>query len=105
MLFYKLNAEAFLGASGVPAAVVKPCGLGNGEGGQQQLLTGHDDAMLTTVHPPMVARADVARVMVQALVERQAGLRFDLCASLRGDPTTDDELGALLDSARWDWEV
>ena len=62
-LFWKLNAEAFLLSSGVPSAVVKPGGLMNAPCCQQTLRTGHNDDLLKTVSPPVVARADVARVM------------------------------------------
>jgi hypothetical protein len=61
-LFWKLNAEAFLLSSGVPSAVVKPGGLMNAPCCQQTLRTGHND-VLKTISPPVVARADVARVM------------------------------------------
>ncbi len=76
ILFLKLNAEASLLAAD---------------------LVGQDDALLNLT-VPVVARADVARVMIEATVRREAQLRFDLCAR-RGAPTTD--LGALLDAARY----
>lgn len=101
ILFYKLNAEAFLGGSGVPSAVVKPCGLGTGPASEQQLVVGHADE--TMPMPPVIARADVARVLVHAMLKRQLGLRFDLCASTQGSATTD--LDQLLEEARWSWEV
>ena len=47
-----------------------------------------------------VSRADVAAVMVEAIVERATNLRFDLCVG-KGAPTTD--LAALLNSARQAW--
>ena len=41
-MFWKLNAEAFLGASGIPSAVVKPCGIEGTYGrGGKQLLVGY----------------------------------------------------------------
>ena len=102
-LFWKLNAEAFIGASGLSYAVVKPCGLmsvaGNG-----QLLVGHDDTLLSTA-PPVIARDDVARVMQAALAfvpaAAPAALRFDLC-SKHGEPTTD--LQALLRQSLYSWQ-
>ena len=66
ILFWKLNAEAFLGASGVTSVVVKPGGLIDGDANKATLVVGHDDTLLTTVSPPTVTRADVARVMVAA---------------------------------------
>lgn len=100
-LFWKLNAEAFLATSGMKAGVVKPCGLSDGKGATSELLVGHNDAMLSTVMPPMVARADVARVMVAALLETDGGLRFDLCSKASKPPTTDADLHGLIESSRW----
>ena len=97
ILFYKLNAEASLLAADVNSVVVKPCGLSLSPAGQSDLLVGQDDSLLNLT-VPVVARADVARVMIEATVRREAQLRFDLCAR-RGAPTTD--LGALLDAARY----
>ena len=77
--------------------VVKPCGLSLRPAGQSDLLVGQDDSLLNLT-VPVVARADVARVMIEATVRKERQLRFDLCAR-RGAPTTD--LGALLDAARY----
>lgn len=99
ILFWKLNAEAFLGASGIGTTVVKPCGLIDGPRGSNALLVGHDDTLLST-RPPTVSRADVAAVMAEAIVERASGLRFDLC-SKAGPPTKD--LKGLLATARYAW--
>lgn len=98
ILFWKLNAEAFLGASGVGSVVVKPCGLSGSS--TKTLLVGHDDALLQT-RPPLVSRENVAAVMAEAVARRSAGLRFDLC-SKEGPPTTD--LGALLTAAAEPWQ-
>ena len=66
------------------------------DGGQKLLSVGHDDTLLDT-SPPIIPRADVARVMVEAAARGDARLRFDLCAKLVGAPTVD--VGALLDAA------
>ena len=47
-----------------------------------------------------ISREDLAAVMVQAIIDRDASLRFDLCVG-DGAPTTD--LAALLESARNVW--
>lgn len=103
--FYKLNFEAELMSSGLPFTIVKPCGLdyGGTQPGLKELVTGHDDEM--KVQPPAIARADVARVMVAAIEQPSLGqgLRFDLC-SKTGTPTTDADLGKVLESARYPWE-
>jgi len=98
-LFWKLNAEAFLGFSGVPSAIVKPCGLGTGPGGQHTLGVGHDDELPGVEFT--VNRADVAAVMAEAVVQRSA-VRFLLCDKLLGRPTTD--MAALLREAEWPWQ-
>ena len=101
ILFYKLNAEAFLGSVGLATAIVKPCGLSNGAGGNSTLLALHDDTP-TPTGSRIIARADVARVMAELVIRKShQNLRFDLC-SIEGPATTN--LDQLLDSAKWEWE-
>ena len=99
-LFYKLQAEAFVGASGVPFVIVKPCGLDNRPGGSRTILTGHDDTLLSTL-PPLISRADVASVLAAALVYPTTPLRLDLC-SKRGPPQPD--MRSVLAAARYPWQ-
>ena len=99
IMWWKLNAEAFLGATGIPNTVVKPCGLDATYGrGGKQLLVGHDDKL---PHDGMISREDLAAVMLEAIVERAVGLRFDLCVG-NGAPTTD--LAKLIKGARYPWD-
>jgi len=86
--FYKLNAEAFLMSSGIPYSIIKPCGLTDDEAGKLELRVGHDDQLHEK--PQIIPRGNVARVMVEALIEsnKVAGVRFDLCSCV-GTPTTD----------------
>jgi len=100
VLFYKLNAEAFLGASGVPFAIVKPCGLLSTPANESTLLVGKDDRLLAT-SPPIVSRGDVAAVMHAALSYEGSALRFDLCSE-KGAPTAD--LQALLKQTEYPWQ-
>ena len=110
ILFWKLNAEAYLAATGLSVAIVKPCGLLSTAGSKSTLLVGKNDDLFTTI-PPVVAREDVARVMMAALTfdlpARDAdappplSLRFDLC-SKHGAPTTD--LHALLEQTKYPWQ-
>jgi len=100
VLFYKLQAEAFVSSSGVPFAIIKPCGLTRQQGGASTLLVGHDDTLLAT-RPPLVSRADVAQVMQAALTYDTPALRMDLC-STRGPPPPN--VRAVLDSARYPWQ-
>lgn len=99
--FFKLNEEAFLMNSGLPFAIVKPCGLTNEPAAQNELIVGHDDEI--KVSPPTVSRADVARVMAEALLnpEEAADMRFDLC-SRAGLATTD--VSTVLKAARYPWQ-
>lgn len=110
VLFWKLQAEAFIMSSGVPFTIVKPCGLSDAKAAQVELDVGHDDYLMSRKgHIEFgfgtVSRGDVARVMVQALTARHTGLRFDLCSTTRqgSSPTTDADLDALLDYTRWSW--
>lgn len=101
ILFYKLNAEAFLGSVGMRTSIVKPCGLSMDEGSNRTLVALHDDAP-TSTGSQMVPRADVARVMMfLAIHPPSVNLRFDLC-SIEGPGTTDIE--GLVSSAYWVWE-
>jgi uncharacterized protein YbjT (DUF2867 family) len=105
--FYKLNFEAALMSSGLPYTIIKPCGLDydGTDPGEHMLVTGHDGSI--NVSPPSIARADVARVMVAAIENPEAGteLRFDLCATKDGKPTTDADLVAVLKTARYPWQT
>jgi NAD(P)H-binding len=101
ILFYKLNAEAFLGSIGMVSSIVKPCGLSNNEGHNATLVVLHDDAPVPT-GSFIIPRADVARVMAELVMRPPAqNLRFDLC-SLHGPATTD--LQQLVESAKWSWQ-
>ena len=100
IMFWKLNAEAFLAASGIPYAIVKPCGLDATYGrGGKQLLVGHDEQL---PHLGEISREDTADVMREAIASRASNLRFDLCVG-NGAPTT--SLPKLLDDARYKWQV
>jgi len=100
ILFWKLNAEAFLGSLAIGSTVVKPCGLTDGPAGNDTLITGHDDVFLEADHT-VVTRSDVARVVAEVVVERSKGLRFDLCA--RNGPVTND-LVKLIEGSKRSWE-
>merc|ERR1712232_954753 len=92
----------YLMSSGLPFSIIKPCGLSDDEAGKRELRVGHDDEMHET--PPMIPRADVARVMVEALLQPKeaTGLRFDLC-SRAGTPTTD--ISTVFSAARYPWQA
>merc|ERR1719213_954903 len=96
VLFWKLNAEAFVAAHAIPSTIVKPCGIEGTYGrGGKELVVGHDDELKMA---GAISRADVAAIMAEAVVQRSAGLRFDVCVGT-GSPTTD--LAELLESTKY----
>lgn len=99
ILFWKLNAEAFISASGLSFAIVKPGGLLMTAGDNSTLLVGKDDALFK-VNPPVVSRDDVARVVVASL-EFPFSVRLDI-VSKPGPPTTD--VNALLKETLYPWQ-
>lgn len=98
VMWYKLNGEAHLMASGLPFTIIKPGGLLNNEGGKSLLLAGHDDNLPN----PRVSRADLAAVLVAAIQHPRSSafLRFDLSSDDTQPATGDFE--ALFKKAR-DW--
>merc|ERR1711937_868017 len=101
VLFWKLNAEASLGYSGIGSAVVKPCGIAGTYGrGGKELVVSHDDHFPLIDMMESISREDLAAVLTEIVVERATSLRFDLCVG-KGAPTTD--LSALIDAARMPW--
>ena len=75
-LFYELNLETDIMSSGLTYVIAKPCGLTTAEGGQKELIVGHDDMM--TVMPNPIAWADVASLCVWRLF--RAHVRALTCA-------------------------
>jgi uncharacterized protein YbjT (DUF2867 family) len=100
VVFYKLNSEAFVMATGVPFTIIAPCGLTTDPGTKTTLLVGHDDSLSGDI-----ARADLARVVAAAAQSPQtaANIRFDLC-SKKGDPTLDADIPALIKAAKYPWQ-
>merc|ERR1711871_1486058 len=82
-LFYKLNAEAFIMASGLAFTIVKPGGLTMDKGGNQ-MYVGHEDVFHGT-DSHEIARADVAAVLTEACKNpsEAANTRFDLVADTK----------------------
>ena len=65
-----------IGSSAIGSAIVKPCGIEGTYGrGGKHLNVGHDDKLVGTGHGA-ISRADVAAVMVEAVVQRSKDLRF-----------------------------
>ncbi|WP_424360444.1 SDR family oxidoreductase [Methylocystis parvus] len=96
VLVWKRKAEACLIDSGIDYTIVRPGGLIDQPGGARELLTGKDDNFLKHPiegAPPVIPRADVAEVVVQALLAPQARNKaFDLISKPEessAGPTTD----------------
>merc|ERR1711907_145150 len=90
ILFYKLNAEAFLMSSGLAFTIVKPGGLTLDKGGNQ-LFVGHEDGGFNGTSSHEIARADVASVITQAckMPTLSTNTRFDLVADTKKPGTGD----------------
>eukprot|EP00546_Thalassionema_frauenfeldii_P004139 CAMPEP_0178926264 /NCGR_PEP_ID=MMETSP0786-20121207/18426_1 /TAXON_ID=186022 /ORGANISM="Thalassionema frauenfeldii, Strain CCMP 1798" /LENGTH=302 /DNA_ID=CAMNT_0020601347 /DNA_START=58 /DNA_END=966 /DNA_ORIENTATION=+ len=108
ILFWKLNAEAFLSSSAIGRTViVKPCGLKEGMAGKNStLLVGHNGTITETSDYHTVSREDVASVMAEAVLmpydsSRSTNLRFDFCSE--PGPATKD-LKNLIENARYEWD-
>ena len=82
ILIWKRKAEQYLVDSGVDYTIIRAGGLLNEPGGKRELLVGKDDELLTNPPEgvnPAVPRADVAKVVVQALLHPEARNKaFDL---------------------------
>lgn len=109
IMFWKLNAEAFLSTSGISSTmVVKPCGLDEKlAGNNSTLIVGHNGTITEGSAYHTVSRDDLANVMAEGVLMPHAcgkspNLRFDLC-SKPGPPTED--LKALIESSRWEWDI
>ncbi|KAG6551521.1 hypothetical protein Mapa_006944 [Marchantia paleacea] len=91
ILIWKRKAEKYLSEAGVPYTIIRAGGLQDKDGGIRELLLGSDDALLST-DTKAVARADVAEVAIQALINEEAKNKaLDLASKPEGEgtPTTD----------------
>ncbi|MBD0268116.1 MAG: SDR family oxidoreductase [Cyanobacteria bacterium Co-bin8] len=90
ILIWKRKAEQFLIDSGIDYTVIRAGGLLDQPGGQRELLVGKDDTLLANPPngiPTSVPRADVAEVVVQALLEPAARNKaFDLISKPEDAP-------------------
>lgn len=75
ILIWKRKAEQYLIDSGIDYTIIRAGGLLDKPGGQRELLVGKDDKLLANPLqgiPTSIPRADVAEVVVQALLEPNA---------------------------------
>lgn len=91
ILVFKRKAEQYLIDSGIPYTIIRAGGLLDKEGGKRELVVSKDDALLKTT-TRAVPRADVAEVVIQALLNDSAKNKaFDLASKDEGEgePTKD----------------
>lgn len=90
ILIWKRKAEAYLIDSGLDYTIIRAGGLQDQPGGQRELLVGKDDALLANPPdgiPTSIPRADVAEVVVQALLAPAARNKaFDVISKPEGTP-------------------
>eukprot|EP00243_Klebsormidium_subtile_P003099 TRINITY_DN16240_c0_g1_i1.p1 TRINITY_DN16240_c0_g1~~TRINITY_DN16240_c0_g1_i1.p1 ORF type:complete len:350 (-),score=58.16 TRINITY_DN16240_c0_g1_i1:145-1194(-) len=91
ILVFKRKAEQYLIDSGISYTIIRAGGLLDKEGGKRELVVSKDDALLKTT-TRAVPRADVAEVVIQALLNDSAKNKaFDLASKDEGEgePTKD----------------
>lgn len=95
ILVWKRKAEKYLADSGVAYTIIRAGGLQDKDGGVRELLISKDDALLQT-QTRTVARADVAEMVIQALLIEEAKYKaLDLASKPEGDGSPSKDFRAL----------
>jgi uncharacterized protein YbjT (DUF2867 family) len=88
ILIWKRQAEQYLIDSGIDYTIIRAGGLLDSAGGQRELLVGKNDTLLTNPPegiPTSIPRADVAELVIKALVEPLARNKaFDIISKPEG---------------------
>lgn len=85
ILIWKRKGEEYLRDSGVPYTIIRAGLLEDAEGGKRELLTGADDELLYSLYRRL-PRADLANVVIQALLHKEAQFKtFDLVSKPEGE--------------------
>ncbi|ACK72004.1 nucleoside-diphosphate-sugar epimerase, putative [Gloeothece citriformis PCC 7424] len=91
ILIWKRKAEYYLIDSGIDYTIIHPGGLLDQPGGKRELLVGKNDSLSNNPPngiPPLIPRADVAELVVQALREPNARNKaFDTISKPEDDST------------------
>jgi len=101
ILIWKRKAEQYLIDSGIDYTIIRAGGLLDAPGGQRELLVGKDDQLLQNPPdgiPTSIPRADVAEIVVQALMEPVARNKaFDVISKPEDAPgaTVTEDFEAL----------
>jgi len=85
ILIWKLKAEDYLRDSGLPYTIVRPGGLHDKPGGEQQIVFEQADEVKSVSIP----RTDVASVLVAALAHPEAQNKTFAVFTVKQPPTTD----------------
>jgi uncharacterized protein YbjT (DUF2867 family) len=103
ILIWKRKAEQYLIDTGIDYTIIRAGGLLDQPGGQRQLLVGKDDALLNQPPQdvaPAIPRADVAELVVQALLTPTARNKaFDVISKPAGMGTVTTDFTALFEQA------
>jgi len=86
VLIWKRKGEEAVAASGIDYTIVRPGGLGDGEGGQQTIVFEQGDARSEGI---FINRADVGRVCVAALKHDAARNKVFEIHAVEGEPQAD----------------
>ncbi|MCO5588898.1 hypothetical protein L7F22_042859 [Adiantum nelumboides] len=85
ILIWKRRAEEYMRDSGLPYTIIRSGLLEDEEGGRRELLTGADDELLYSPYRRL-PRADLATVVVQALLHKEAQFKaLDLVSKPEGE--------------------
>ncbi len=85
VLIWKMKAEDYLRASGLPYTIVRPGGLHDKPGGEEQIVFEKADATKVVA----ISRTDVAAVLVAALAHPEAQGKTFSVFTVKEPPTTD----------------
>lgn len=98
ILIWKRRAEQYLIDSGITYTIIRAGGLIDEPGGNREILVGKDDSFFIPERnmPHKLPRADVAEVVVRALLEPNAQNKaFDVVAREVGEATPTSDFAAL----------
>lgn len=102
ILRFKRKSELYLIESGMPYTVINPGGLLNEPEGERELVVGHNDELFSVFERADcgIPRADVARVVVAALLSPHAKNKaLDVVGRPKGEGTITKDVAPLFEKA------
>ncbi|KAI0564120.1 NAD(P)-binding protein [Gracilaria domingensis] len=100
ILRFKRKAELYLIESGIPYTIINPAGLSNEPEQERELVVGRNDDLFTVFEKGQcsIPRADVARVVVSALLAPNSKKKaMDVAARPKGDGSITESPVPLFD--------